>query len=144
MAKAYERTAMIRLLNRMMTARIKLGFSKKRALLTTRGRKTGELHTTPVEPITEDGATWVVSPYGAVGWVHNVRHAGRLTLSRKRISQNHQVSELDPEQAAPILKMYLERVKFARPYFDVTVESSFEDLATEAERHPVFRLEHVH
>ena len=49
-----------------------------------------------------------------------------------------------PEAAAPVLRMYLEQVKRARPYFDVTVDSPLDDVAAEAHRHPVFHLEHVH
>jgi deazaflavin-dependent oxidoreductase (nitroreductase family) len=144
MAKKMELTVGIRFFNRLTTWMIKRGWFKKQALLTTLGRKSGKLRTTPVQPIHENGQTWVVSPYGNVGWVHNVRHSGRLTLRRASISQNHQVTELGPAEAAPVLKTYLEQVKFARPYFDVTMDSPLDEIAAEADRHPVFRLEHVH
>jgi deazaflavin-dependent oxidoreductase (nitroreductase family) len=144
MAKEMQINGWVRFLNRMTAWAVKRGLTKKQALLTTLGRKSGELRSTPVTPMQKDGRTWVVSPYGNVGWVYNVRHSGRLTLRRGSISQNHQVTELIPDEAAPVLKRYLEEVKIVRPYFDVTVDSSLEDIAEEAARHPVFRLEHVH
>ena len=50
MAKQMELTATIRIFNRLAAWMISRGLSKKRALLTTLGRKSGELRTTPVQP----------------------------------------------------------------------------------------------
>jgi hypothetical protein len=50
------------------------------------------------------------------------------------------IEEVGPEQAAPILREYLQQVPIARPYFDVTLDSPLEKFAGEAPRHPVFRL----
>ena len=144
MAKKMVLNRRVRFFNRLTTFLVKRGWSGDRALLTTLGRKSGELRTTPVTPISDDGQTWVVSPYGNVGWVHNARHSGRVTLRRGAISQNHQVTELGSEEAAPILKRYLEEVQYARPYFDVAVDAPLDDFVLEAHKHPVFRLEHVH
>ncbi|HET6850162.1 MAG TPA: nitroreductase family deazaflavin-dependent oxidoreductase [Gaiellales bacterium] len=111
------------------------------ALLTVRGRRTGRPRSTPVNPVAYAGETWLVAPYGAVGWVRNVRASGDVALSRGRHVQSYRAVEVTDEQAAPVLRLYLGRIRVARPYFDVTRESSLEAFAAEANRHPVFHLE---
>src|SRR3979409_504621 len=51
------------------------------ALITVRGRKSGEPRTTPVALIEIDGKRWVSSPFGDVNWVRNLRAAGQATLT---------------------------------------------------------------
>lgn len=108
-------------------------------ILTVRGRKTGKAYSTPVILI-EDGERWLVAPYGEVGWVRNARAAGEVEISRAGHSAKLRIEELTPEQAAPILKRYLKSVSVVRPFFDVTPDSPLDEFATEASRHPVFRL----
>jgi hypothetical protein len=72
---------------RWANARLTRGLERGRAptfmrLLTVRGRVTGEPHATPVVPVIRDGDVWVVSPYGEVAWVRNVRRATQLELRR--------------------------------------------------------------
>jgi deazaflavin-dependent oxidoreductase (nitroreductase family) len=109
-------------------------------LLTTRGRKTGQLHSTPVILVERDGQRWLVAPYGAVPWVLNARSAGEVTLSRGRQSETVRIEEADAATSAPILKIYLTHVPVVRPFFDVQPTSSLEAFVAEAPRHPVFRL----
>ncbi len=60
----------MRLVNRLMAGLLRLGLGPKRNhLLTTRGRKTGRPHTTPVSLVIEDGQRWLVASYGTVNWV---------------------------------------------------------------------------
>ena len=55
----------------MMAGLLRLGLGpKSNYLLTTRGRKSGRRHTTPVSLVIDNGQRWLVAPYGAVGWVH--------------------------------------------------------------------------
>ena len=63
-----------------------------------------------------------------------------MELTRARRSETLTIEELAPEQAAPVLKQYLERVSVVRPFFDVAPDSPLEDFVAEAPRHPVFRL----
>jgi hypothetical protein len=72
--------------------------------------------------------------------VRNARAAGEVELARAGHSETLHIDEASPEQAAPVLKRYLERVSVVRPFFDVSPGSSLEELAREAPRHPVFRL----
>ena len=108
-------------------------------ILTVRGRKTGRAYSTPVRLI-EDGERWLVAPYGEVGWVRNARAAGEVEISRSGRSQVMQIVEVEPEQAAPVLKQYLKSVPVVRPFFDVKPGSPIEEFVSEAPRHPVFRL----
>jgi deazaflavin-dependent oxidoreductase (nitroreductase family) len=109
-------------------------------LLTVRGRKSGRLVSTPVTLVEEGGLRWLVAPYGEVGWVRNARAAGEVTLRRGRRSETVVVFELDPAEAAPVLKRYVTEVPITRPFFDVTPESDLGAFASEAARHPVFRV----
>jgi deazaflavin-dependent oxidoreductase (nitroreductase family) len=109
-------------------------------VLTTRGRRTGQLRTTPIVPVVRDGQRWLVAPYGSVAWVHNARAAGTVTLRRGRDVRTYRVIELSDREAAPILKEYLGFATATRPYFQATAASPVADFEAEAHLHPVFRL----
>ncbi len=69
----------------MMTAMIRVGVGAKSSyLLTTTGRKSGQPRMTPVIPVEAGVQRWLVSPYGAGGWVHNVRATPEVSLRRGR------------------------------------------------------------
>ena len=110
------------------------------ALLTVRGRKSGQPHTVPVLLVEQDGGRWLVAPYGVVQWVRNLRAAGTATLTRGRRSETISVTELEAKEAAPILKQYLLKATATRPYFDATQDSPLEAFEREAARHPVFQI----
>lgn len=142
MAKTYQTNAFTDFGNVMSGLMIKLGVGPAGMhLLRTRGRKTGRLRTTPVNLIKEQGARWLVAPYGEVGWVHNVRAAGEAELLRGPTAERVRLAEATPEDAAPVLRAYLKQLKFVvGPYFDVTPSSSEKAFAAEAPQHPVFRV----
>ena len=108
-------------------------------ILTVRGRKTGRAYRTPV-CLVENRDRWLVAPYGEVGWVRNARSGGAVELRRGGRSELLSIEELPPEQAAPVLRRYLEQVAVVRPYFDVKPDSPQREFENEAPRHPVFRL----
>jgi hypothetical protein len=64
------------------------------------------------------GERWLVSPYGAVGWVHNVRAHPQITLRRGGRTEVVRAGEVPPEVAGPVLKQYVTRVRVTAPYFD--------------------------
>jgi deazaflavin-dependent oxidoreductase (nitroreductase family) len=141
MASAYRLTVPRRILNALMRALLRLGVAPRDLyLLTTHGRRTGTPYSTPVTLVENVDGRWLVAPYGAVGWVQNVRAAGRVTLSRGRRTDELHVDEIGDQEAAPVLQAYLRKVRVVRPYFDVAPNSSLESFAAEASRHPVFRL----
>jgi hypothetical protein len=90
--------------------------------------------------LVEDGERWLVAPYGEVGWVQNARAAGEVTLSRAGRAETLRIDEVNPEEAAPVLRECVKRMSVARRYFDVTPDSPLEEFEAEAPRDPVFRL----
>lgn len=145
MAKTYRATAGAKagnaVIGSMLRAGLGPGFMR---LLTVTGRRTGQPRTTPIVPVENERGRWLVAPYGEVGWVLNARAAGQVTLRRGRSSETLGVTELGPSEAVPVLREYLSMPavgKRVQPYFDVTPESSDDEFAAEAPRHPVFELQ---
>ncbi|MFG2003471.1 nitroreductase family deazaflavin-dependent oxidoreductase [Spirillospora sp. NPDC048911] len=143
MARTYRSTFSGRLRDRVMTFMLSKGVGPPGIyLLTVPGRKTGIARTTPVAPLEDAEGRWLIAPYGPNGWARNARAAGRVTLSKGSKSESLAVTELEPAEAAPILKRYLaEHPRTVGPYFDVDKDASLEDFAAEAAQHPVFKLE---
>jgi F420H(2)-dependent quinone reductase len=112
-------------------------------VLEHRGRTTGKLHHTPVNLLTVEGAQYLVAPRGETQWVRNVRHAGgHLVLILGRRRQLRTATEIPVSDSVPILRAYLRRWKFeVGMFFDgVTPDSSDDEWAAVAARHPVFAL----
>ncbi|HEX2266903.1 MAG TPA: nitroreductase/quinone reductase family protein [Actinomycetota bacterium] len=124
---------------RLLT-RLGLG-AKYRHILTVRGRKSGKLYSTPVDVMESGGRRFLVAPYGVVNWVRNARAVGEVSLSRGGRTERVRVSELSPEASAPVLRQYISEVRVTRPYFDVTLDSTDQEFAAEARRHPVFEIQ---
>ena len=141
MAKTYRVTPIIRFFNRLMRLMIRWNIAPPQTyLMTVRGRKTGNLYSTPVSLVREEGRRWLVSPYGEVSWVKNARAAGQVTLSRGGKAETVRIRELGPAESAPILKQYVQLEKIEQPYFDATPDSPLEAFIAEAARHPVFLI----
>ncbi len=87
-----------------------------------------------------DGQRWLVSPYGQVRWVHNVRATPEVTLRRGRTIAILHAEEVAPDVAGPILKRYLHQARITAPFFDATTDDPAGTFAAEAEGHPVFEL----
>jgi deazaflavin-dependent oxidoreductase (nitroreductase family) len=51
------------------------------ALITVRGRKSGEPRTTPVALVEIGGKRWVIGAFGETNWVRNLRAAGQATMT---------------------------------------------------------------
>ena len=111
-------------------------------VLTVRGRVSGLPRSTPVAPVLDGATAWLVSPYGAVAGVANLRAAGRVDLERGGEATTYVARELDVDAAVPVIRAYLAMpsARFVRRDFDVTSESSDAAIRDEAPRHPVFEL----
>ena len=141
MAKKYEIDGNRRAANVLVGWLCRLGLGPSiYHILTTTGRKSGQLRKTPVIVMPKDGTRWIVSPYGERPWVKNVRAGGAVRIGRGFRSEAVRLEEVDAETAAPVLEQYLRDVPITRPYFDVTVDSPREAFVAEAPRHPVFRV----
>jgi F420H(2)-dependent quinone reductase len=141
MAKAYRRGLGTRAINWWfgMLTRLGLGASY-RHILTVPGRRTGQLHSTPVDVIELNGHRWLVAGYGPANWVLNARVSGEVTLSRGGQTERYKIGEAGAEDAVPVLRKYIGEIRVTRPYFDATPSSSDAAVAAEQGRHPVFRL----
>ncbi len=117
------------------------------ALLTVPGRKTGKSHTNPVAPFEHKGRRYLLSPYGQVNWVRNLRATGQATVRRGWHKETVIAVEMAPEEAAPVLREVIMQYlptrmgeMILRPNFDVETDSPLTDFVDEARRHPVFEL----
>jgi len=146
--KPFEMTPAMRAGNALLKRLLRMGVPMgPLQLLTHRGRKSGNLYSTPVALVEQNDTRWLVAAFGEVNWVHNIRSAGTAKLTsgwRKEIVEVH---ELEPEESAPILKQFLQKyglVPFIPPYFEAKAASPLTDFEQEALHHPVFRIVRKH
>lgn len=110
-------------------------------LLHTLGRRSGRTHTVPVVLYRHGGAEWLVSPFGEVAWVHNVRAAGRAVLEAGRRERPVDLIEVTDDRRPAVLRGYRRAfrvVPFVRAAFAHTSLHDDAALAAQAHRHPVF------
>lgn len=143
MAKEYRAGFSRRIVNLVVTALVGRGRGPDETyILTTLGRKTSQPRSVPVTVAHLGEFRYLVSPYGEVGWVHNIRARPVASLRRGNDQREITVRSVDPEEAAPVLKQYLTDLeRIVGDYFDVTPDDSLEAFAAVADRHPVFRIE---
>ncbi|MEU3709841.1 nitroreductase family deazaflavin-dependent oxidoreductase [Streptomyces catenulae] len=110
--------------------------------LSVRGRKSGAWRRVPVNPMTYEGARYLVSARGESDWVRNMRAAGGGQLRVGRRTRAFTAVELAPGETPELLRAYLRRWGWeVKAYFgEITADSSDEELRIAAPRHPVFRL----
>ena len=118
------------------------------ALITIRGRKSGEPRTTPVALIEIGGRRWVSSPFGDVNWVRNLRAAGEATLAAGRREERVTAIELSAEQRVEffrdVMGPFVRKVPFGLGRLILGsvlgAKDILEDPVGAAGRHPVFEL----
>ncbi len=110
-------------------------------LLTVEGRKSGERHTIPVTIAEYGGNRHLVATRGEVNWVKNARAAGEVTLSRGRSYQVLPITELESEDAAPVLKKFATDLPFIAHLLKTPKDAPLEEFVQTADRHAVFRLD---
>ncbi|MCK5647082.1 MAG: nitroreductase family deazaflavin-dependent oxidoreductase [Anaerolineales bacterium] len=141
MARPFQYSMDRRIVNRIIIWLLKFGLAPRiYSLLIVTGRITGNPHSVPVVLVVEGNKSWLVAPYGEIDWVKNTRASGKVKLSRRKRSEDFAIRELPPEEAAPILKKYLEENSLTKPYFDARVDSSLVEFVEEARSRPVFEL----
>jgi deazaflavin-dependent oxidoreductase (nitroreductase family) len=126
--------------NAVMSALVRAGVVPHSYLLTTRGRRTGKVRRNPVVVVDLQEKRWLVAPYGPVGWVHNVRAAGTVTLRRRRDTRDYSIREVSVEEAGPVLQRYITLAGATRRYFQADKNDPVERFVAEAAHHPVFEL----
>ena len=117
-----------------------LGFSHN-YLLQVRGRKSGNLYSTPIDLLERDGTRYLVAPRGRTQWVRNAEAAGEVTLKKGSHRQTFRLRAISDAEKPPILKAYLDTFRReVQPYFPVAAGSAPDAFAPLAAGYPVFEL----
>jgi len=118
-------------------------------LLTVRGRKSGQLRTTPVDLFEGKGRSFLVSTHRqeSSNWVRNLRAAREGEIRRGHRRWRFTAEELPPETAGKVLKEVLAprlampvRGFVLRRTFPVSPDAPQSDFVTAANDHPVFEI----
>jgi deazaflavin-dependent oxidoreductase (nitroreductase family) len=146
MAERYQRPGWFtkQVFNRAVARLTRLGISVAGSrVLEVRGRKSGAWHSTPVNPLTVDGARYLVSPRGHTQWVRNLRVQGEGRLRVGRRTESFSATELPDEEKPSLLREYLRRWKWEVGAFfsGVGPDDSDDELRRIAPDHPIFRIE---
>ena len=112
-------------------------------VLEVRGRRTGEPRRTPVNPLTVDGARYLVAPRGHTQWVRNLRARGEGRLLLGRREERFTATEIDDAHKPALLRAYLDSWGWESGMFfaGASANSPDEELRRIAPDHPVFRIE---
>ncbi|GLZ45059.1 nitroreductase [Actinomycetospora sp. NBRC 106375] len=112
------------------------------AVLGVRGRTSGEVRTTPVNPLTYEGRRYLVAARGHTQWVRNLRVAGEAELHVGRRTETVRAVELADADKVPVLRAYLRAWAWEVGAFfsGVGADASDAELAAIADRHPVFAI----
>jgi deazaflavin-dependent oxidoreductase (nitroreductase family) len=115
------------------------------ALITVRGRKSGEPRTTPVALVQLDGRRWVIGTFGEVNWVRNLRVAGEATLTVGKREERVTAEELTQLGASEFFRdrlgPYVRRIPLGRIVLGVLgAREILADPAAAAAKRPVFEL----
>jgi deazaflavin-dependent oxidoreductase (nitroreductase family) len=140
---AFERPTLVeRLFNGGIGALVRLGIGLPHMyLLEVRGRKSGRLHSTPVDLLSEGGKLYLVAPRGATQWVRNAKASGEVTLRRGSRVAHYRVRVLADAEKPPILKAYLDHFRReVQRFFPVPADSPTEAFLSLSQRYPAFEL----
>ena len=115
------------------------------ALITVRGRKSGEPRTTPVALVQLDGRRWIIGTFGEVNWVRNLREAGEATLTIGKREEKVKAEELTRAGATEFfrdrLSPYVRRLPLGRLILGMLgAREILDDPAAAAAKRPVFEL----
>ncbi len=116
-------------------------------LLTVRGRKSGELRTTPVALVELEGRRWIIGTFGETNWVRNLRAAGEGAIAAGELRETVHARELGRDEAAAFfsstLKPYVAGIPMGMGRVLLGILGAgdiFEDPAGAASHRPVFEL----
>jgi deazaflavin-dependent oxidoreductase (nitroreductase family) len=139
-------TAGERVFNRIFGLLVGLGLGlRHNYLLEVRGRKTGRLHSTPIDLLELGGRRFLVAPRGRTQWVRNAEAAGEITLKKGFRRHAYRLRPIPDADKLEILKAYLDRFRMTvQRYFPVPAGSPVEALTGQAAVYPVFELIPVH
>jgi len=109
--------------------------------LAVRGRKSGELRTTPVNPLELGGETYLLAPRGTTQWVRNMRVAKEGELRSGRRVRRFRAEEVPDYEKLPLLRHYMDRWAWeVKSFLGIDATASDAELERIAPDHPAFRL----
>ncbi|PXY26277.1 nitroreductase family deazaflavin-dependent oxidoreductase [Prauserella flavalba] len=129
--------------NRVVQLLTRLGVSLWGSrVLYVRGRKSGELRSTPVNLLTFEGERYLVAPRGHTQWVRNLRVAGEAELRVGRRAEVIRPVELSDDEKPPVIRAYLKKWAWETGAFfeDITAKTPQDELRRVAPGFPVFRI----
>lgn len=126
--------------NAVMSVLVGAGLVPRSSMLTTVGRRTGQLRRNPVVLVDHDERRWLVAPYGALSWVHNARAAGTVEIAQCRAPRTYAIREVAGHEAGPVLKRYVHLASATRQCFRADRRDPLEAFVAEAAQQPVFEL----
>ena len=131
-----------RTVNRAFGFFLKLGIGlQHNYLLEVHGRKTGRVHSTPVNLIEFKHRKYLVAPRGYTQWVRNAEASGEVTLIRGARRERVRLHAVSDEMKPEILKAYLDRFKLTvQRYFPIPAGSPPETFLPVSANYPVFEL----
>jgi deazaflavin-dependent oxidoreductase (nitroreductase family) len=146
MSSAAKAPGLISLFNPLARRVLRVGpLLGPNALITVRGRKSGEPRTTPVALVQLDGRRWVIGTFGEVNWVRNLRVAGEATLTVGKREERVTAEELTQLGASEFFRdrlgPYVRRIPLGRIVLGVLgAREILADPAAAAAKRPVFEL----
>ncbi len=113
-------------------------------LITVRGRRSGLPRTTPVTICENAGRRGLISPFGEVNWVRNLRAAGRATIAVGRRREAVIAVELGPVEAVEfvrdVLAPHARRTRLGSWFVRNVDRIDIDDPVEAARGRPVFEL----
>src|SRR6202140_910531 len=123
---------MVRLNVAMLRRGLRIG---SQYLPAVRGRKSGEVRSTPISIATIDGSRYLVAAFSEAAWVQNVRQPGGGTPGRGGNAELGRLIELPVEERGPVLRGFLQQVRGGVRFFG---SADPEVIVAAADRYPVF------
>ena len=109
--------------------------------LAVRGRKSGEMRTSAVNPFELEGHTYLFAPRGTTEWVRNLRVAGEGELRSGRKARHFRASEVPDSAKLPLLRHYVDKWAWeVGSLMGIDADASDDELREVAPRHPAFEI----
>jgi deazaflavin-dependent oxidoreductase (nitroreductase family) len=132
------------LIRRLLRVGVPMG---PNALVTIRGRRSGEPRTFPASVMEVGDRRYLVASFGETNWVRNLRVSGEATIRRGRTTDTFRATEVPADAAAAVLRDALARFlrsPFTSPlltrWYGLSRSSTDSDYQHAALVHPVFEL----
>ena len=114
---------------------------KNNIVIETKGRRSGQTRSVPVNVVEYEGRRYLVSPRGESEWVRNVRADGGQAVFRHGKRESVHLEELPPAERAPIIQKYLaENAMATKQHFRIDPKADIAEFVRIAPLHPVFRI----